>query len=434
MGRKVLISFLGTNNYLQTRYSLNGEVYKPTRFIQEILADIIFSQFSSNDKILVFYTKKSMECNWLNDGQPRTLENSQIENIGLKQILESKDYGAIVEGYKISEGFSEKEVWDIFDAVYSKLEQDDEIYFDVTHAFRSIPMFSTILFNYAQLMNGVKLCNVYYGAFEKLGPAFEVMTTPVEERIAPILDLKTIIQLQSLTQIAQDFISYGRVGKLADTFSPGDNKRQNNLIGQFKSEISKLESYIVTNKIKDIEEGKFVSRINQIVKQLDELSSITEAQRTILHKLKDNVGAFKENGGFQNILAAYDWSLRYDMIHNAYILATESVITATLNCIKEELVIFDKELSKRNFVSSLLNISSSDKKNRKYEKELAIDYELTDRMFEKEIIHNLRKPFATIAKNRNELCHGKQSDLSLDKYKSQLVKNFEECKQYLKIQ
>lgn len=121
------------------------------------------------------------------------------------------------------------------------------------------------------------------------------------------------------------------------------------------------------------------------------------------------------------------------MIHNAYILATESVITATLNSLREELSPISNELSKRNFVSSLLNISPKDKKDRNYQKELAIDESLTDRMFGNDLILNLRRPLATIAKNRNELCHGKQSDLSMDQYKDQLIKKFNECKAYLEI-
>lgn len=433
MGRKVFISFLGTNNYLQTRYAYDNEVFKPTRFIQEVLADFIFKEWNSNDKILIFYTQKSRDCNWLNNGQPRTIENAEIENIGLKQILESKEYGSIVSSYPILEGFSESEVWEIFNTVYSKLENDDDVYFDVTHAFRSIPMFSTILFSYAQFMKGIKLRKVFYGAFEKLGPAYEVKAIPVEERIAPVLDLSTIIQLQELTRIAHDFNSYGRVGKLVDTFSIGDDKKLKHLISQFKKEITRLESYIITNKMAEIEKGEFVTRINEVIGGLEKQPFMTEAQRGILLNLKEHVGAFEENGGFKNILAAYDWALRYDMIHNAYILATESLITATLNSIREELSPLSDELSKRNFVSSLLNISPKDKKDRNYKKELAVDEALTDRMLEKDLILNLRRPFATIAKNRNVLCHGKQSDLSMDQYKDQLIKKFNECKAYLEI-
>lgn len=41
MVRKVFISFLGTNNYVETHYELNGKVSKPVRFIQEALISSI---------------------------------------------------------------------------------------------------------------------------------------------------------------------------------------------------------------------------------------------------------------------------------------------------------------------------------------------------------------------------------------------------------
>lgn len=37
MPRKVFISFLGTNNYVQCRYDINGVVSAPVRFVQEAL-------------------------------------------------------------------------------------------------------------------------------------------------------------------------------------------------------------------------------------------------------------------------------------------------------------------------------------------------------------------------------------------------------------
>lgn len=37
MARKVFISFLGTNNYLQCHYIINGKISVLTRFIQEAL-------------------------------------------------------------------------------------------------------------------------------------------------------------------------------------------------------------------------------------------------------------------------------------------------------------------------------------------------------------------------------------------------------------
>ena len=191
MARKVFISFLGSNNYLETYYSLEDEKSKrPVRFIQEDLVKRLCNEWTKDDRILIFCTDDSKTKNWLNDGHG----DEKLE--GLEYRLKSLKLPIQIEMTEISEGFSEEEIWSIFNSVYGKLQEEDEIYFDVTHSFRSIPLFSTILFNYAHYLKRTNLVGVYYGAFEKLGPAYMVRHIPVEERIAPIIDLTSIVRLQ----------------------------------------------------------------------------------------------------------------------------------------------------------------------------------------------------------------------------------------------
>lgn len=435
MGRKVFISFLGTNNYLQTRYEIQGVCSAPVRFVQEALTDALCQDWTEEDRILIFYTKKSYACNWKNGGQSRVLEDKEVEYYGLESRLSAKSYGALVHGEEIPEGFTEDEVWQIFNTVYEQLKDGDKIYLDVTHAFRSIPLFSTILFNFAQFMRGTVLKQVCYGAFEKLGPAYEVKASiPIMERVAPVLDLTNIIQLQNLTQVASAFVQYGKVGDIGNAFEMGGNKRVNMLIQEFRAEINKLDGYIATNKIEEIEKGQFVANIRQSMQNLEKKTSLTTPQRDILQKLSDNIAPFEVNGGFRNIVAALEWAFRYDMIQQAYTLAQESIISATLQKVTDRLAeTFNKEKAKRNFVASILGISPEDKAAHNYQKELMVNIALTEELFELPLIHELRQPYATIAKNRNELCHGKRSALTINKYKEQLQEKFKTCRELLEF-
>ena len=55
MARKVFISFLGSNNYLETYYSLEDEKSKrPVRFIQEDLVKRLCNEWTKDDRILIF--------------------------------------------------------------------------------------------------------------------------------------------------------------------------------------------------------------------------------------------------------------------------------------------------------------------------------------------------------------------------------------------
>ena len=152
MARKVFISFLGTNNYIQCHYVVNGKTSAPTRFVQDALINHYCTDWSNNDEIIIFGTagKNGSEIkNWLDRGQVRELENSVLENKGLYGILKSKNLKVRLNDITlIPEGFSETEIWRIFKIVFEKIQTGDEIFFDVTHAFRSIPIFSTIFFKF----------------------------------------------------------------------------------------------------------------------------------------------------------------------------------------------------------------------------------------------------------------------------------------------
>ena len=58
MPRKVFISFLGTNNYVQCRYDINGVVSAPVRFVQEALIEEFCKDWAEEDRTFMFCTSK----------------------------------------------------------------------------------------------------------------------------------------------------------------------------------------------------------------------------------------------------------------------------------------------------------------------------------------------------------------------------------------
>ncbi len=437
MGRKVFISFLGTTNYLETYYQVGEIKYGPLRFVQEALLDHICSGWSSDDRIYIFYTKKSeetgelgsYELNWLDNGQPKA--SSDIERKGLCSVLKNKPYSSLIESYEIKEGFSEEDIWSVFDVVYEKLQEGDEIHFDVTHAFRSIPMFSTVLFNFSQFMKDTVLKSVHYGAFEKLGPAYKVKEKPVEERVAPILDLTSIIHLQNMTQVANDFFNYGKIGEVGNVFDTRtDDRSYNILISRLRSESSKLDDYILTNKIDKIKDGAFVHDIMCQIKAVRRRNNSTYAQNELLNRLEDSVTKFSKDGGDKNILAAVEWALDYDMIQQAYTLAEEFLITKVSNFYADR-SIFSDDLSWRNFISRLMSIKKEDVINNKFMGELEENVDFTKNMLKEKLICGMRQYYPNISSNRNILCHAKETTLTSTQFKEQLREKFSECNKLL---
>ena len=78
MARNVFVSFLGTNNYLETYYDFQGDISpRPVRFIQEALVEILCGQWTQKDKILIFCTALSKKKNWIDNGQ----EDTEVEGL-----------------------------------------------------------------------------------------------------------------------------------------------------------------------------------------------------------------------------------------------------------------------------------------------------------------------------------------------------------------
>lgn len=426
MARKVFISFLGTTNYTEIHYIIDGVKTLPVRFVQEALLDNICKEWSDNDKILIFYTHDSKKMNWLDNGHERIF--TENEKIGLESILQKKPYAHLVEGVNIDDGFSEEEIWSIFDIVYGKLAPGDEVYFDVTHAFRSIPLFSTVLFNFAQFMKGTTLHSVHYGAFEKLGPAFRVREMPLEERVAPVINLTNLIKLQNLTQVANGFIEYGKIGKVGEILNSSTFPRKlSQTVDKLKQTIEKLEGYILTNRLKDIKEAKFIKEINDSISKIIKSDELRTAEVEILYKLQSRLSAFSENAD-ENILAAINWAFEYDMIAQAYTMAQEYIISLVCDIFKNK-NFYNNENTKdfRIFIGGVLGISKKDIEANKFENHLSHNVGLAKLLLQEDIVKSIRVGYKTIADNRNILNHAKNSDLTINHFKTQFKENFDKC-------
>ena len=135
MARKVFISFLGTGNYVNCKYNFpDGNISEPVRFIQEALIKVICNDWTENDEILIFCTTEAIRKNWNDNGHVDPDKPNQVleevEKIGLESRLHNTKFWDIVSMHQIEDGFSEKEVWSIFDEVYKQLNENDEIYFE----------------------------------------------------------------------------------------------------------------------------------------------------------------------------------------------------------------------------------------------------------------------------------------------------------------
>lgn len=413
MSRKVFISFLGTNNYVLCRYDI-GEA-TPVRFVQEALIGHFCREWTEDDRILIFCTSKektgengSKEINWFDNGQTRVTDES--EKVGLKHRLQDLKtrigLKAQIEEHDIKAGFSEEEIWDIFDTVYDKLQPDDQIYFDVTHAFRSIPLFSIVLFNYSKFMMDIRLISIMYGAFEKLGPAYKVKELPIEQRVAPVIDLTNIARLQEYNQIASSLKDFGKVKLLKDAIAADQESASDQTIRNLADSISELDEYIATIDLKELKSGKFIRKFRSCYKNAKKKKKLVKPISNILDELYKETEDFVEENGYRNIEAAINWTIKHEMLMQAYPLAEEYVIlrvSSMFNDIKPPQLTAKKF---REFISGILGIPESDFLSKNWKYDLLAFPELADALSEDFLIKELRPLYDRIRQSRNSLAHG----------------------------
>ena len=204
MARNVFLSFLGANRYVPCQYFPENEPHRKVEtvaYVQEALLRLFAADFSPADSCYFFLTDLARQTNWRSNGQfnPKT-KRYNAPNIGLhRRLSQLRNEGVLqakVIPHRIPDGFSSAEVWEIFQTVFDCLRPGDRITLDITHAFRSLPMLGMALVGYAKALKNIEVERICYGAFEKLGPAPEVLKMPLAERNAPILNLQDFSVLQ----------------------------------------------------------------------------------------------------------------------------------------------------------------------------------------------------------------------------------------------
>ena len=402
MPRKIFISILGTSSYLETRYYF-GENPKGDeqilRFVQEFSIQKECINWEENDKVRIFLTDESENKNWVDNGNREQYE-------GLETRLKSLNYNFNLSSVKIPEGFSENEIWEIFQKVFDEIEEESEIYFDITHAFRSIPMLVMVLINYAKLLKNVTIKGIYYGAFEKLGPAYLVKDKPVEERFAPVLDLVPFSQLQDWTNATQTFLKSGRVNDILNLLGEGED-------------IDKLQDFtgdIITNRGLEILDGRKVSDLKNYLKNFN--PGIVPFKE-IKNKINDKLKPFKQ-GSEDNGFKAVEFCIEHGLIQQGITLLQESIVTKVMYITGERSKDVIKSHHNRNvFTRALQNtregviienlLNNRERENEsKYSKKVKKINNWLDKIFDLEIKDELtNEVFLELSnKIRNDINHG----------------------------
>lgn len=252
---KKFISVLGVGTkgvYENCIYTWEEEKSFETEYIQEAIANIFCDNWNESDKVIILTTDKSKELHWDKDNT-------------LKDRLSKKKFQ--LENRMIPFGGTPDEQWRLFEIIFNSLDQYDEVIVDITHSFRTIPMFLMIILNYAKLLKNIKVHGIYYGAYEN-GYIGECGL-----RIAPIYDLTLYDLIMDFTNGINTFINTGNSNVLMKIYN------------ELNIEKDKVDKY---------------KHLNETISALNDFSNSIMTCRGNISFLN------KENGSKKSILAAHN--------------------------------------------------------------------------------------------------------------------------------
>lgn len=337
MSRKVFISFLGTTDYFPSMY------YRGKKFCSGMekyvqIAALQYVQrigtWTKNDIAYILLTKLAEERNWKDNGY---IDRNGNPNVGLGTTIKIIKFPFPCQPItNIPEGKNEKEIWQIFKTIHDLIHEGDELYFDITHGYRYLPMLVVVLGNYAKFLEKAKVVHILYGNYE--GRDRDVVGKYLEPPHSPIIDLQSFSTLQDWTYAVADFINNGNADKLSDltydVSAPLIKKGQeradvmNKLVTSIRNfakdmQTCRGQSIIDGTNIKELQEN--LLRVQDVLKQENVEASVDQLLIPVFAKIQEMVKNYDNEENIANGFQAVNWCLEHRLYQQAITILQESV-------------------------------------------------------------------------------------------------------------
>lgn len=189
--KKVFISMLGSNKYKESIYTFENKSMKT-----DYLAYFLCQEVVKPDIIIIIGTEQS---DWGN--YPRKYFQKCQTGTGQSEWEEyPREHFPKYKEVIIPFGKNEDELWQAFKIIMQEIipeVQGSDVYFDITHGFRSLSFFIFTVIRLINIIADAEIKGVFYGMYEADG----------EKK--PVVDLKPIIDLDNLIYSFKAFLDYG---------------------------------------------------------------------------------------------------------------------------------------------------------------------------------------------------------------------------------
>lgn len=365
MARKVFISFLGTTDYFPSRY------YRGKKFCSDVekyvqIAALQYVQrlatWTENDCAYILLTTEAKARNW-EDGN--YIDRNGNPNVGLESTLKSKKFPFPCKAVTdIPEGKNEKEIWEIFKRIHDLFQDGDELYFDITHAYRYLPMLVVVLGNYSKFLDKAKVAHILYGNYE--GRDKDEQKEFITPSLAPLVDLQSFSTLQDWTYAVADFVNNGNADRMFDlTYSisaslikKGDERadlltKLVTSIKDFAKDMQTSRGLTIVNGTNILELKKNLAAFEDRLRNDPNEASVDELLLPVFGQIEGIVDSYQERIDIRNGFQAVKWCLDHKLYQQAVTILQESVKSYFCLILKYDMT----DPAKRDIVKGLLEMA-----------------------------------------------------------------------------
>ena len=328
---KILISSLGKGikggSYNVAKYVMNGDekIYESSS-VAKVLVDAL-----NIDKLFLLGTSGSawdMIADSFGGDDELSLplmdkvEHSSVSQddlASLNKVIDSHLHTTGSKSWIIDYGINEDELWNNFSILLdmSRMINDgDEVYLDITHAFRSLPMMSFVMTEFASQVSDIdfKLSGIYYGMFEYSNDPKNTKGT------TPIVDISIIYELHRWIRAIDAMKNYGNLDPLVKLLDSGSKEEK-----EVEKVFVQLNNNIKIANLASIQQ--FVSTASS------KINALKRSDNKIIKLLSNDIEEFVERlnkekmSDFQFELAKWFYdNKQYAM---SYMALAEAVVTKT---------------------------------------------------------------------------------------------------------
>lgn len=406
MARKVFISVLGTGFYSECVYKMVEFRSDTTRFIQQATLQMLTQQkvggeWTKDDQIYIVLTEKAKESNWEVPRGKRynPKDAKEVDYIGLKSVFEQMQLPTPIKTIDIPDGNNEKELWGIFDKIYTVLESGDELYFDLTHGFRYLPMMVLVLGNYAKFLKHTEVKSITYGNYE---------SRDKETNIAPIINITPLAALQDWTNAAADYLEHGDATKLKNCAdkplitiareTKGQDQDATTLI-KLSKQLYEFSNLISFNRGDEIIIGKQSEQIKALLEKAD--AEYIRPMGPLFKQIAKSARNFNPDSP-ENMIEASRLCLDHSDFQASITLLQEGIVS--MLCRKFHLDVKDK--GDREIATQALNKLGLELQNKEYRPLSPYKETIIKRIIDSGIISSeLANQWNKITEDRNDFNH-----------------------------